>query len=127
MGKPVSTIAFWTGHAPASKGRNKSLCSTISTEAFVYVGMVVRALERLISAHPRHNLYHLGGPVRLSRLDLGELFAQILRVRSLPDCGRSPSRVSARRLGARTALWTPVVSLLSSACSTVQCGKISNG
>ena len=43
---------------------------------FVYVGMVVRALERLISAHPHDNLYHLGGPQRLSRFDLGELFAQ---------------------------------------------------
>lgn len=43
----------------------------------VFVLDVTRALERLLGSRPRWNLYHLGGPERLSRLEFGRELARI--------------------------------------------------
>ena len=42
----------------------------------IYVGDVARALEKVLESVPSHNLYHLGGPERLSRRHFGELYAR---------------------------------------------------
>ncbi|RPJ53166.1 MAG: SDR family oxidoreductase [Acidobacteria bacterium] len=43
----------------------------------IYVGDIVRALERLIEQEPRHRTYHLGGAERLSRWDFGCRFVDV--------------------------------------------------
>ena len=42
----------------------------------IYVGDIARALERLVGSKPSHNLYHLGGPQRMSRSCFGGLYAK---------------------------------------------------
>lgn len=45
--------------------------------SLIYVGDVARALEQLLKHQPRHNIYHLGGPERLSRSRFGEIYAEV--------------------------------------------------
>lgn len=45
--------------------------------SFIYVGDIARGLERLLDSEPKLSLYHLGGPQRLSRTDLGRLYADV--------------------------------------------------
>jgi len=44
----------------------------------IYVGDVARALEGLLEKRPQYDLYHLGGPERVSRSRFGEIFAEVL-------------------------------------------------
>jgi dTDP-4-dehydrorhamnose reductase len=46
----------------------------------VWVDDLARALQLLIERQPRHRLYHLGGKERVSRVDLGEAYAEVFRV-----------------------------------------------
>lgn len=41
----------------------------------IYIGDVVRALCALMERSPQWNLYHLGGPERMSRYEFGRLYA----------------------------------------------------
>ena len=43
----------------------------------IYVGDVARGLEEVVSHGACYNLYHLGGPQRLSRMEFGELYADV--------------------------------------------------
>ncbi len=43
----------------------------------IYVGDVARGLEKLVSHGACYNLYHLGGPQRLNRMEFGELYADV--------------------------------------------------
>jgi len=43
----------------------------------IYVGDILRALERLIEQEPRHRTYHLGGADRVSRWDFGCLYVDV--------------------------------------------------
>jgi len=43
----------------------------------VYVGDIVRAIERLITQQPQHQVYHLGGAERVSRWEFGCRFADV--------------------------------------------------
>jgi len=43
----------------------------------LFVGDLARALDRLHTSQPRSDLYHLGGPERVSRLEFGLVFSEI--------------------------------------------------
>ena len=54
--------------------------------SLIYVGDMARLLERLLRGPSSHNLYHLGGPERLSRSRFGEIYAEVF--------GYDPSLIS---------------------------------
>ena len=66
--------------------REKLLLFSDQYRSLIYVGDVARALEQLLEHQPRHHLYHLGGPERLSRSRFGEIYAGV--------CGYEESLIS---------------------------------
>ncbi|RPI25160.1 MAG: SDR family oxidoreductase [Acidobacteria bacterium] len=43
----------------------------------VYVGDILRALQRLVEQDPKHRIYHLGGAERVNRWEFGRLFVDV--------------------------------------------------
>lgn len=60
----------------------------------IYIGDVVRALCALIEGSPQWNLYHLGGPERMSRYEFGRVYANVFGFDQ-----NAIERVSARDVG----------------------------